>query len=77
MPPRSRRTRHALTALLLLASVACSTAPLHVMAPPPRPVGARPATAEGVAPANRETRYYRDECGQLWDDRGRRVEEPR
>lgn len=67
--------RHALAALLAMAALAAACAlPAGRDEPPPRastPAGLR--GAESPPEAARVPRYYRDEQGVLWDDRGNRV----
>lgn len=58
-------------ALALFGAGACSPTPSRVE-PLPRPMGFGPAP--GTAMLEREIRYYKDEKGAVWDDRGRKQE---
>lgn len=62
--------RHLLAGALAPLVASC------IAAPPPRapePLVAAPAPALEV-PLEREVRYYRDETGAVWDDRGRKLD---
>lgn len=60
--------------LALVAGIAAGCAPIPVaVAPAPEEVGTAVPAAAPLEYLEREVRYYRDESGALWDDRGRRV----
>jgi hypothetical protein len=63
-----------LSTLAAAALLGCTSLPERIAAPPR---AAAPQVAYQPAPAialEREIRYYFDEQGDLWDDRGRRLE---
>lgn len=62
-------------ALAPIAGAGCATAPPTVVAPGThaptwQDTGTPPAS---VVTLEREVRYYTDEAGAVWDDRGRRL----
>jgi hypothetical protein len=61
------------SAVAATALPGCTSTPRVVTAP----VEARPPAVARATPSialEREIRYYRDEQGAVWDDRGRRVD---
>ena len=63
-----------LATMALAVAAACAAPELREAPPEPAPpwndTGTPPAT---VGVQEREVRYYRDETGAIWDDRGRKV----
>jgi hypothetical protein len=64
---------------MLVASVTAVAATTLVgcASPPQSPVAATPPAVARATPSialEREIRYYHDEQGAVWDDRGRRVD---
>lgn len=55
-----------------LLAAGCAS-PVAREAAPAKPV---PAAAAPPVPVERVTRYYRDEQGALWDDRGHKLDRP-
>lgn len=69
--------RGTLACVLAAFVAACASAPPPLAEPAPRASASRPVDDAASAPPARVVRFYRDERGQLWDDQGRRVDEPR
>lgn len=67
-----------LSLAMLLAGLAvvagCSSQASRVAAPEPIAPAARAHTPSEAVVTVRETRYYVDENGALWDDRGRKID---
>lgn len=64
-----------LVAVAAILAAGCSMPLGRVAQPSHAPVRLEPTEPTAVA-TEREIRYYRDEQGAIWDDRGRRQEPP-
>jgi hypothetical protein len=61
-----------LTLAGLVVAASCSSPTSRVAVSPPAYLG--PGTPAASVALERETRYYVDEKGAVWDDRGRKME---
>jgi hypothetical protein len=63
-----------LAGLAVAASCSSPTSRVAVSSPVPVPESANPGTPAASVALERETRYYTDEKGAVWDDRGRKMD---